>query len=215
MTQSNQSPYPVNTTPREIDSVEKDVAENYHRERMRIDTPRRMTYQRFFVRPSRKDNAKTTITYDALSDITPKWRTSIPPAGKETQARNNTVPVVVVGLVIADEPLKYSTTGTGQKAKSKGQDRRARGILPRPSKVLRAVTPVTEYIESKSKFYVAVNPTDGLCDLRVIPSEAIFFFPEYFTSVSKSLALRVKRKALSAACRYAAANQTTTTKKTM
>jgi len=55
----------------------------------------------------------------------------------------------VVGLVLAQEPKKYSTVGIAKaKDKSRDEARKARGALPSERNVLRALVPTAASIDT-------------------------------------------------------------------
>lgn len=113
--------------------------------------------------------------------------------------------MLVVGLVVADEPLKYSNSGT-LKGKEKEEQQKARGVNSRPEKVLRAVVQTYKHATAASfKYYVAIDLVDGLCGLRLIKGEAIFFFPEFLTSLNKDTPIKMRQHLISHAVRAAAA----------
>lgn len=192
-----------------IDTVNDDIAENYCRERMRINAPGRMTYQRILVRSTNNGGGKTTIPYDIKSDVPLVPRSSILPTTEEQEEalEESSILMLVVGLVIADDPMKFSNGGSVQ-SKEKERRRTKRGILDRPPNMIRAVIQAAQHSPSSLKFYVAIDAVNGLCGLRLIKKEAIFFFPEFLpsaTNTTRKMPIRARQVAISSACRLAAA----------
>lgn len=206
MAQTSTTPQ-FDTTSKKLEDVRNDIAQNYCRERMQVGSTSRMTYQKILVRSTNVQGGKTTIMYNAATDASKESIESILPTNEETAEKGDRVglrTMLVVGLVIAQDPDKYVDSGS-VKAKEKEERRKARGILPRPSKVLRAVVQVAEPSKSSFKYYVAIKPIDGLCELRLITFEKIFFFPEFLTSLNDKSTLRFRRDNIPRACRAAAA----------
>jgi hypothetical protein len=110
-------------------------------------------------------------------------------------------------LVLAKEPMKYSTQGSGAgRSRQREVDRAARGILPAESNVLRAIVPLADFIAPGSiEYYVACEELHGLCNLRVISSQAIFYFSEIWDGISELINVKERRSQLGAACKKHAA----------
>lgn len=187
---------------------ETDIAQNEFLDQLKVSAAGRVRFQKIFARtPGGK---KTTVQYDAQNDAPPSDQTlSILPTTEEKEGRAQTTQFLVVGLVIAEEPLKYSTKGTG-KSRNKDRDtaRSTRGVIPAEANMLRAIVPITEYINSGSiKYYIACHPVDGLCNLRTVTADSIFFFSEIWIGISTNAAIKQRRTLLGSACkRHAAAS---------
>jgi hypothetical protein len=108
---------------------------------------------------------------------------------------------VVIGFVLADEPFQYSDkSSSGGKNKISAEQRAKRGFLPAQSNILRATVPVTEFTEASHKYYVLC----GMCSMRLITSDAIFFFEEIWSQATSYANLKDHQPALGQACRAAA-----------
>jgi len=114
----------------------------------------------------------------------------------------------VVGLVLAQEPKKYSTVGTAKpRDKSRDEARKARGALPSERNVLRAVVPTTDSIDTAAsvKYYVACQQKQNLCNLQLTTVNTIFFFPEVWDEVREVLLATDRKSKLGEGCKKLAA----------
>ncbi|MCJ1435723.1 hypothetical protein MMC27_005098 [Xylographa pallens] len=189
--------------------AENDIAKSELLERITVGVPGRQRFQKIFVRKSGSGaGGKTTIPYKAADDAPAEDRTlSIIPTTEEIESRAETLEFLVVGLVLAANPLQYSTKASGpSRNKQRDADRTARGVLPAQSNVLRAIVPTTDLVVHGSiKYYVACHQLHGLCNLRVISSDAIFYFQEIWDSIPEDVPVKDRRRQLGAACKLHAA----------
>ncbi|RDL39909.1 Uncharacterized protein BP5553_04249 [Venustampulla echinocandica] len=190
-----------------ITDGQNDIAKNEHGDRITIGVSGRKRFQKIWARKS-KAGRKTTQQYQVQNDAPPANQTlSILPTQEEIDSRAETIEYLVVGLVLADNPLKYSTKATGQsRDKVRESQRAARGVLPPYNNVLRALVPTTDNISSGSiKYYVSCHELHGLCNIRTIPGEAIFYFQEIWDDVADGLTVKDRRSQLGLACKKHAA----------
>jgi hypothetical protein len=114
----------------------------------------------------------------------------------------------VVGLVLAQEPKKYSTVGIA-KARDRSRDkaRKARGALPSERNVLKALVPTTDSIDTAAsvKYYVACQQKYNLCNLRLTIVDTIFFFPEVWDEVGEVALAKDRKSKLGKGCKRLAA----------
>lgn len=192
-----------------ITEPSKDIAINENLDRLIVGVAGRQRLQRIFVRqvPSNKGSGKTTITYDETDDAPPDGRPlSILPTEQEIQSRAGTVEFLVVGIMLAKDTKKFSTKGSGSaKSKQRDADRRARGVMPAEKNILRVIVQTTDYISLSHKYYVACRQVHGLCDMRVVSSDMIFYFSEIWDGVSQELNSKQRKTALGLACKTLAA----------
>jgi hypothetical protein len=192
-----------------VTDAELDIAKTELLERITVGVPGRQRFQKIFVRKSGSGaGGKTTMTYKPEDDAPAADRTlSILPTTEEIESRAETLEFLVVGLVLAANPLQYSTKASGSsRNKQRDADRAARGILPAQSNILRAIVPTTDFIGTGSiKYYVACHQLHGLCNLRVISSDAIFYFQEIWDGIPDDLPAKERRRQLGAACKMHAA----------
>jgi hypothetical protein len=185
-----------------------DIARNAYNERIVVGVPGRVRSERIFVALSGAGR-RSKESYKPDEDAPEPGRTvSILASREEKEGRFQTEQHVVVGIVLADTPLKYSdkNLGGGGKNKRLADERTRRGLLPPQSRILRAIVPVTEFIESGShKYYVACHSTHGICDMRVITADAIFFFEEIWSQTNVNANIKNRRAALGQECRKMAA----------
>jgi hypothetical protein len=191
-----------------VTDAQHDVAKTELLEKIIVGVAGRQRFQKIFVRKSGGAGGKTTKTYKAEDDAPAADRTlSILPTKEEIESRAETLEFLVVGLVLAQDPLKYSTKASGaSRNKKRDSDRAARGVLPAEGNLLRAMVPTTEFIGTGSiKYYVACHQLHGLCNLRVISSDAIFYFSEIWDGIPENAAVKDRRRQLGAACKKHAA----------
>lgn len=182
-----------------------DIATNSQLDMMRVGFAGRIKYQRIYVSLN-KNGKKPIDNYDEQQNMPTASTHSITPTVEEEQGRANTAQFLVVGLVNARHEEPPSAGGSD----SQGTARVARGsgkITERPNKVLRAVIEVSDAVESQTKYFVAINSTDGLCELRRISQDAVFFFDEFWKDVATSGDRRTRRNALNKTCKAAAARK--------
>lgn len=110
-----------------------DIAQNEFLDGIKVGVPGRMHFQKIYVRTPH--GKKSTTTYDPTVDAPKDETLSILPTTEEKQGRPETSQFLVVGLVLASEPSKYSTKSTG-KARDLERDRPGRPevlCLPKPT----------------------------------------------------------------------------------
>jgi hypothetical protein len=189
-----------------VQNPEADVAQNEYLDAIKVGVAGRFRFQKIYVRTP--NGKKSTAKYNPEDDAPPAGRTlSILPTTEEKEGRSDTTLFLVVGLVLASSPFQYSNRPTG-KARDKDRERarKNRGVLPAETNVLRAVVPITEYISTGSiKYYIACHPVMNLCNMRVISSDAIFFFAEFWNGISTEADIKHRRTAIGSACKRHAA----------
>jgi len=184
-----------------------DIAKSQLLERIVVGVPGRQRFQKIYVRKSRA-GGKTTTSYQPKEDApVANNLVSILPTKEEIESRAETIEFLVVGLVLADNPFQYSTQGSGRsRHKKRDEERAARGVLAAERNVLRAMVPTTDFISTSSiKYYVACNQLHGLCNMRVITGDAIFFFQEIWDGIPEGLDVKERRSQVGAACKKHAA----------
>ncbi|KAF2799650.1 hypothetical protein K505DRAFT_230468 [Melanomma pulvis-pyrius CBS 109.77] len=189
-----------------VQDPEADIAHNEYLDGIRVSVAGRVRFQKIYVRAL--NGKKSTTTFNPEDDAPPRDRTlSILPTTEEKEGRPNTTQFLVVGLVLASDPFKYSTKFSGKsRNKEKERARKSRGVLSVEANVLRAMVPVTEDISRASiKYYVACHPVMNLCSMRVITRDAIFFFSEIWTGISTKVDIKQRRTAIGSACKRHAA----------
>ncbi|EAT82057.2 hypothetical protein SNOG_10663 [Parastagonospora nodorum SN15] len=203
----------INTSPTAQDAVEdqdlvqepeKDVATTSHLEMMKVGVQGRCRFQKIYIRGTKK----STTAYKPEADAPADDRTlSIIPTEEEKQGRPETTQYLVVGFVLAANPSKYTPKSVGNSSRNKDREqaRKARGTLDAERNIIRAVVPMTEFVSDTIKYYAACHSTHGLCTLRVILVDDIFFFDEFWRDVVPSGKVKDRKARLSLACKYHAA----------
>ncbi|KAJ4373387.1 hypothetical protein N0V83_003682 [Neocucurbitaria cava] len=180
-----------------------DIAKNEFLEKLVVGVAGRVRHQTIYIRTP--NNKRSKDQYKPEVDAPVPGRTlSILATSAEKEGRHDTQPFLVVGIVLARNPMKYSDKGTGRGGRNaeKSKARDARGTLPAESNILRAVVPITEYISQASvKYYIACNEVHGLCGLRTIVGDAIFFFEEIWTDIPSGADVKQRRSLLGSACK--------------
>lgn len=187
-----------------IREPDKDIAVNEHLEKITVGVMGRVQSQKIYV--STPNGKRSILKYDPSIDA-PDQEMSILPTREEIEGRPETSEYLIVGFVLAKDPYEFSTRGL-RKSRDRARDeaRIARGVHPPQANILRAVVPVTEHINPANvKYYVTCRPEQGLCQMRVTTSDAIFFFSEIWAGISDGTPIKRRRTLLGAACRKAAA----------
>ena len=125
-----------------------DIAKNLSMDTMVVGVAGRQRVSKIYVRSGTSKGGKTRQSYDPVKDM-PNSLMPIIPTTKERQGRSGTLEFLVVRLVLAQEPRKYSTIGIAKAGdKSHDEARRARGALPSEANVLRALVQTTGSIDT-------------------------------------------------------------------
>ena len=184
-----------------------DIAKSQLLEKIVVGVSGRQRFQKIYVRKSGA-GGKTTTSYKPADDAPAANNiVSILPTKQEIESRAETIEFLVVGLVLAKNPLQYSTQGSGRsRHKKRDEERAARGVLPAEKNILRAIVPITDLISTSSiKYYVACKQLFGICHMRVITGDAIFFFQEIWEGIPDGLDVKERRSQIGAACKKHAA----------
>lgn len=188
-----------------------DIAINEYQERLRVGVAGRRRRQIIYVATS-STGKRSKDNYKPENDAPPDEQTvSILPTKQELEQGHNTEAHMVVGVILAHTPFLYSDRqqGTGGRNRTLANARSKRGVLPARKDLLRVTVPVTEYIPAAHKYYVACGQTHGICAMRVITSDAVFFFEEIHSSVASGANHRNRQTSLGQACRTLAAKNKT------
>ncbi|KAK0125599.1 hypothetical protein ONS96_009434 [Cadophora gregata f. sp. sojae] len=191
-----------------------DIAKNISLDMIVVGITGRPICSKIYVRLGSSKAGKSSKSYDPKLDLA---TTEIPfiPTSAELEGRPQTKEFLVVGLVLAEDPKKYSTVGSRRpKDKERDQGRKLRGALPAEKNILRALVQTTESIESRGiKYYVACHQMHELCDLRVITVDSIFFLQEIWDEVGEVAQAKDRKTKLGEACRLLAAKDKTPAKR--
>lgn len=194
-----------------VQDPSRDIAMNEYQEKLIVGVPGRKRCQIIYVSTS-NTGKRSKVTYKIGDDAPPSGQTpSILPTKEELTQGHNTEAHLIVGVILAHDPFKYSdkTRSTGGKNKDLVDARIKRGVLPPTTDLLRVTVPVSEYIQSQHKFYVVCHQTHGLCVMRLITSDAVFFFEEIYSTLAPNGNLRARQADLGQSCRTLAARNKT------
>lgn len=189
-----------------------DIARTVHQEKMRVQANGRRTFQQVHLwMPDNKNTAgkskyergSTTQQYQPNVDGPSQTPCPILPRGNELVDHEDAKLYLEVGIIIGADPTRYESKGL--KSKQRNLDRQRRGILPRDDGAMRVFIPVTEYIAPQAKFYVGCRLSGGRLLPRVIETDSIFFYSEFWRGISDSLNLKPRRAEMATACKRAAA----------
>jgi hypothetical protein len=162
---------------------------------------------KIYIRSGTSKGGKISQSYDPANDL-PTSPIPIIPTTVEREGRSGTLEFLVVVLVLAQEPKKSSTVGTA-KARDRSRDkaRKARGALPSERKVLRALVPTTDSIDTAAsvKYYVAYQQKYNLDNLQLTIVNTIFFLLEEWDEVGEVLLAKDRKTKLGEACKKLAA----------
>lgn len=95
-----------------VHDADTDIMKNEYLDEMRVGVAGRKMFQKIFISNAPSGKKYSTLKYDPTTDA-PASPLSILPTAEETEGRPNTSEYLVVGLVLADDPRKFSTVGTG------------------------------------------------------------------------------------------------------
>ncbi|KAK5997766.1 hypothetical protein PT974_00125 [Cladobotryum mycophilum] len=149
-----------------ISDGNSDIARMISLERMKTEATGRRPFQKVYLWTTTNDESSagsskrkraTTLKYNPATDG-PARRGPCPilPLGQELLPHIKAKAYLEVGIVIGDEPEKYKPSGISRD-KTRDAARKMRGTLPRHANAMRAFIPISEYIQSQSKFYENVD----------------------------------------------------------
>jgi len=174
-----------------ITDGDADIASTLSGERMRVQAPGRLLMQTVYLwkgnRNGKKTNKGTGLTnrpYNAEEDGPATNPVERLPTAQELQSGDDVMLYREVGIVIGDDPHKYK--GAPLAVKKNRIDRKRRGDMPRDESSIRAFIPFTQDIVLQSRYCVGVKPTDGYLHPRVIDSDCIFFYPEFWEGCNET-----------------------------
>ena len=121
------------------------------------------------------------------------------PTKEEQIPQETAVEYLEVGLVIGDNPQWMKTTRKGLKKKE------TIPTLTRDDTALRVFIPITPFVAEQAKYYVGCRPTAGRCFPRVIDSELVFFYAEFWHGLPENVNKRERRDHVNARTKYHAA----------
>ncbi|KIH93419.1 hypothetical protein SPBR_04208 [Sporothrix brasiliensis 5110] len=179
-----------------------DVAQRSNQDSMRIGEEGRVPFQRVYmlaVGPSAAANPR----YDPKKELLVNGARLA--KGNELLEGEQTKMYLEVGIIDGKDPNKYLGTGKGRD-KSREAARRLRGVQERDENTMRVFIPVTERIQTQTRYYVGCMPVDGRLTPRLVSSKQVFFYPEFWLNVDTRLSSKDKLKELGIACRTHAAN---------
>jgi len=184
---------------------QKDIAINQYDRHMIVGIDNRVKLQKIWVRKGPNGDGKTTTRYDSDEEAPPDDdpMNLLATAEELNEDNENSLRVLVVGFVIAKNPSEFSNKGTGTKSKQKSSS--GPRILPCKQNILRVVMEVTEEIAVQAKYYVAYNRENGLCDLRVIGADQVFFFEEILSDITHTTNIVERRRVFAQKCKELAA----------
>lgn len=164
-----------------VQEPEKDFVRNEHSDGFNVGAVGRAFFQRIHVMTP--NDKLMTQKDDPEEDAPPGHRTtSILPTSEELKGGHETTLFLVVGLILAEEPDKY-TKAVNEKR-----------TIPTPSNLLRVVTPLTEHVSNvNGKYYVACHSLHGLCQLRLIKINATFVYAEIWDTMSDTSPIKTRR----------------------
>jgi len=166
-----------------------DVAETLDGERMKVQAPGRLPMQRVYLLKGSADAKKnekglTNRPYDMEEDGTFLYSVGRLPSAQELLPGSDVVQYLEVGIVIGDDSPRFKPAPlTNKKNKD---DRKQRGDMPRHPSAIRAFIHIAPTVAFQAKFVVGVRPIDGYLQPRIIDSECIFFYPEFWKGLEKT-----------------------------
>lgn len=188
-----------------------DIAKTLGLERMSVDAPGRVPFQKVWLWTTSKggDGGGANTQYKPETDGPTQGMPYELPTAEEKKPHPMATEYLEVGLVIGEEPEKYTPKGSA-KDKARKSERKQRGVLPRERGAMRAFIPATLSLSenAQAKFVVGCKPVDGRLFPRKIKMTSIFFYKEFWDEIPENTLAKDRRSLLSKACqRHAAANQ--------
>jgi hypothetical protein len=164
-----------------------DVAETSDGERMKVQAPGRLPMQRVYLlrgsADSKNEKGLANRAYGVKEDGPVMNPVGQIPSAQELLPGPNVVQYLEVGIVIGDDPLRFKPGALINKQNR--HDREHRGDMPRHSSAIRAFIHTTTTVASQAKYVVGVKPENGYLQPRIIDSERIFFYPEFWKGIEK------------------------------
>jgi hypothetical protein len=194
----------------------EDIAESIAGEKIVVGVTGRERAGKIYIRAGHHKGGKTVKKYNVELDV-PEHPIPLLPTEEERVGRAGTQQYMVVGIVLAEDPTKYSTKGQGlSRDKGRVEKRKARGTMSPEKNLLRAVVKTTESVDTGAspKYYVACNYLHGLCDLRTATVDTIFFFSEVWEEAGDAKGAKEKQIQIGAACKRMAAKDKTPQQRT-
>ncbi|KAF2486529.1 hypothetical protein BDY17DRAFT_321315 [Neohortaea acidophila] len=194
-----------------------DIATSIHGEQMRVEADGRKPLQFVYlrtepdkgkVRKGKSQTATTNITYDPVEDRPAGMTITKLPDPRELVEGDETYRYLEVGIIIGNQPDKYTPTGQ-PRDKKRESDRAARGPLRRDPTAMRVFIPETESVAPQARFYVGVRPVNGHLLPRVIPNTNIFFYQEFRHGFTAKMTLREQKRVVLTRIREQAARDKT------
>ncbi|QIX02482.1 hypothetical protein AMS68_007999 [Peltaster fructicola] len=183
---------------------------------MRVEVDGRQTFRISYLKCNvdKLTSAKKSINkpYDLSIDGPKATRdaaiTSKTPLTGELQYRDGMMAYLEVGLVLGDDPDKY-TLSAKSKGKKYQEAQEKRGRMPRKSDALRVFMPINQDMIIQPRYFVAAPPPEGTFETRTIKAETFFFYEEFWRDVPQTLNASDKRNAINQnAARAAAVSNT-------
>jgi hypothetical protein len=167
-----------------------DIAETLDGERTKVQAPGRLPMQLVYLRKGNTNGRKktgkglTNIPYDPKEDgpVTNPVG-SLSTAQELLPSGPNAVQYLEAGIVIGDDPSRFKPAPNADRKNKEA--RRQRGEMPRHTSAMRVFIPVipAAAVARQAKYYVGVKPVDGCLQPRIINSECVFFYPEFWQGV--------------------------------
>jgi hypothetical protein len=156
---------------------------------MKVQAPGRHPMQRVYLRKGNingKKNTKglTNVPYDTTEDGPVMHPVEQLPSAQELLPGPGVVQYLEVGIAIGDNPSRFKPAPNADRKNR--DDRRQRGDMLRHTSAIRVFIPIMPDVIKQAKYYVGVKPVDGYLQPRIINSECVFFYPEFWQGIEKA-----------------------------
>lgn len=194
---------------------QKDFAKRPNLDCMMVEAPGRQRFQKVHLWTT-FNGGITTDTYNPDKHGPDKaGKCPILPTELELiPATQSTREFLEVGLVFGDDPQKNMPKGAaGNKARA--AEKKGKEIQRRPDVMMRAFTPVTDYIQEQNKVYIGCQPKGGRLNHFLGKADCVFFYSEFHEGIPDRTPKKQISSMILQKTREAAARNKTTEKPTV
>jgi hypothetical protein len=167
----------------------RDLAQNRDFIQMRVEVDGRVPFQHVYLWSSGEEDKTGTGRMKASTDryIAEAHGPRVIPCPKAPEGLElihdpkTTKEYVEVGLIVGDEPERYSTQGTPTKSTpTKGKAKQKDPVvLRRDENAMRVYIPVSEKLNMQAKLFVGCRFYNGRLFPMTIPGDNVFFYAEF------------------------------------
>ncbi|KAK6441121.1 hypothetical protein LTR95_002645 [Oleoguttula sp. CCFEE 5521] len=195
----------MDTAQRSPSQTSNNIATNNHGVRYATGLTDRVAFEKVYLRRTGgTGGGRSLAKYDPKSDA-PVEPMSLTSTKAEQQSQANTEEILVVGLILAQEPDRHTIVHRGSYRNKADEDARKILGVQEDAHYLRAVVAVQDSVAVQAKYYVACHRTKGVCAQRLIAADQVYYYSEFYNGSEAISNLKARRAHLNKTCREAAA----------